>query len=88
MAARSYSGALTAGLILIALGVIFLIESFYAPFSAWRLIGRSWPLILILIGLKKIYGYFAWPAVRPHRTEFDRRSEPCRRSVALPCLQP
>ena len=34
MAARSYSGALTAGLILIALGVIFLIEGFYTPFSA------------------------------------------------------
>jgi len=65
MAARSYSGALTAGLILIALGVIFLIENLYAPFSAWRIIGRYWPLIPIFIGLKKIYGYFAWPAVPP-----------------------
>ncbi|HPY78244.1 MAG TPA: DUF5668 domain-containing protein [Anaerohalosphaeraceae bacterium] len=63
MAARLYSGTLTTGLILIALGVIFLIESFYAPFSAWRLIGRYWPLIPILIGLKKIYAYFTWPAV-------------------------
>jgi DUF4097 and DUF4098 domain-containing protein YvlB len=44
------SGALTAGLILIAIGVIFFIENIYGNFSAWRLLGRYWPLILILIG--------------------------------------
>ncbi|MBN1571058.1 MAG: hypothetical protein JXA73_24695 [Acidobacteria bacterium] len=60
MHARSYSGALTAGLILIALGVIFLIEGFYAPFSAWQLLARYWPIIPIIIGLKKIFNYFAW----------------------------
>lgn len=65
MAARSYSGALTAGLILIALGVIFLIEGFYSPFSAWRLIGKYWPVIPIIIGLKKIHAYFTWRAIPP-----------------------
>jgi cadmium resistance protein CadD (predicted permease) len=63
MKSRPYSGALTAGLILIALGVIFLIEGFYAPFSAWRLIGRYWPIIPIIIGLKKLFVYFTWPAI-------------------------
>lgn len=62
MPARSYSGALTAGLILIALGVIFLIEGFYAPFSAWHLLARYWPVIPIIIGLKRICLYFAWQA--------------------------
>ena len=62
MSSRSYNGALTAGLILIALGVIFLIEGFYAPFSAWHLLARYWPIIPIIIGLKKIVAYFAWQA--------------------------
>jgi hypothetical protein len=59
---RSHGGALTAGLILIALGVIFLIEGFYTPFSAWRLLARYWPIIPIIIGLKKIFAYFTWQA--------------------------
>jgi Domain of unknown function (DUF5668) len=65
MPARSHSGALTAGLILIALGVIFLIEGIYAPFSAWRLLARYWPIIPIIIGLKRIFLYFAWQANPP-----------------------
>ena len=60
MSARSHGGALTAGLILIALGLIFLTENLYAPFSAWRLIARYWPVILIIIGLRKIFLYFMW----------------------------
>jgi hypothetical protein len=65
MSARPLGGALTAGLILILLGTIFLIENFYAPFSAWRLIARYWPLIPIVIGLRRIYDYFTWPEVHP-----------------------
>ena len=65
MAASTRSGALTAGLILITLGVIFLIENFYAPFSAWRLIARYWPVILIIVGLRRLYSYFSWPAIPP-----------------------
>ncbi len=65
MSVRSHSGALTAGLILIALGVIFLVETFDASFSAWRLIGRYWPMILILIGVKRLYEYYTWPEVPP-----------------------
>lgn len=65
MSAFSHSGALTAGLILIVLGVIFLAESFYTPFSAWRLIARYWPLILILWGLRNLFLYFTWPETHP-----------------------
>jgi hypothetical protein len=63
--AYSRSGALTAGLILIALGVIFLAENFYASFSAWRMIARYWPVILIIIGIRRLYCYFAWPSIPP-----------------------
>ena len=65
MAICSRSGALTAGMILIILGAVFLAENFYASFSAWRLIARYWPLILIFIGVKRLYCYFTWPAVPP-----------------------
>ena len=65
MTAYSRGGALTAGLILIALGVIFLAENFYTPFSAWRLIARYWPVILIIIGVKRLFCFFAWPAIPP-----------------------
>jgi uncharacterized integral membrane protein len=65
MSARTRSGALTAGLILIVLGVIFLVENYYESFSAWRLIARYWPVILIIIGLRKMYLYFAWEEIPP-----------------------
>lgn len=64
MTARVRSGALTLGLILIAVGVIFLIGNWY-PISAWRLVATYWPVILILVGLKKIIGYFNWQEIPP-----------------------
>ena len=60
MAARTKRGALIAGLILISIGVIFFVENWYAGFSAWRLISRYWPILFIIIGLNKLYGYFTW----------------------------
>jgi hypothetical protein len=65
MAARSRGGALTAGLILIALGVIFLIESFHESFSAMHLFARYWPVIPIIIGVRRFYAYIAWQAYPP-----------------------
>ena len=65
MAPCSRNGALTAGLILIALGAIFLAENFYSSFSAWRMIARYWPVILIIIGIRRLYCYFAWPTIPP-----------------------
>ena len=60
MAARKTNGALTAGLILIALGIIFLLENWYGVFPFWRLFAKYWPVILIIIGLKKLHAYFTW----------------------------
>jgi hypothetical protein len=60
MAASKTNGALTAGLILIALGIIFLLENWYGVFSFWRLFAKYWPVILIIIGLKKLHAYFTW----------------------------
>jgi len=64
MAPRTRSGVLNAGLILIGIGILFLINNFY-EISAWRLIAKYWPVVLILIGLKKLVGYFMWQEVTP-----------------------
>jgi hypothetical protein len=53
-------GPLIAGLILIALGALFFLDIWYRDFSLWRFIGRYWPVILIIIGLRKLYLYFTW----------------------------
>jgi len=65
MAARSRGGVLIAGLVLIVIGTLFLLDNWYPDFSAWRLVARYWPVILILVGLRKIYGYFTWEQVPP-----------------------
>jgi hypothetical protein len=65
MTIRSRSGALTAGLILICIGLIFFLKNMYEHFSAWRLIARYWPAILIIIGLRKLYDYFTWQEIPP-----------------------
>jgi len=59
MSVRSRSGMLTAGLILMGVGLLFLLNNFFEV-SAWRLLARYWPLFLILIGIRKLYGYFTW----------------------------
>ncbi len=59
------SGALTAGFVLIAIGIIFLLENFYVPFSAWRLLMKYWPLILVFVGVKKLVQYFTWKETPP-----------------------
>ena len=63
------SGALTVGLILISLGIIFLLENLYAPFSAWHLIARYWPVILIIIGLNKVCTFFFQRKENPESSE-------------------
>ena len=65
MAVGTRSRALTAGVILIGIGLIFLLQNVYEQFSAWRLLARYWPVILILIGLRKIYDYLTWKEPPP-----------------------
>ncbi len=64
MAPRSRTGVLIAGLILISIGLIFMLNNFYGV-SAWRVIARYWPVILIIVGVKKLYGYFTWQEIPP-----------------------
>lgn len=65
MTASVRRGTLTAGLVLIAIGVVFFLEIWYESFSIWHLVGRYWPVLLILVGLNKLYGYFTWQESLP-----------------------
>lgn len=73
MAAISRDNTLTAGFLLIALGAIFLAENFIPSFSSLSLIARYWPLILIAIGLKRLYRFFVWPSVPPAPDRIPRK---------------
>ena len=65
MTTQSRSGPLWAGIILMSIGAIFLIETWFGSVSIWRMLARYWPIILILVGLKKLYLYFTWDEVIP-----------------------
>ena len=72
--ARGFSGgALAGGLILIVLGIIFMLENLYGGFSFWRIFARYWPLILILIGIRKLYGYFTWHEIPSVPTKIEEK---------------
>lgn len=60
--------ALSFGLFLIALGVVFLLEMWSPAFSAWRIIATYWPVLLIIVGLVKLWGYFTWREEVPPMT--------------------
>ncbi len=47
------------GLLLIVLGVLFLMNSFVPGLGVWDLVGRYWPVVLILWGLAKLYDHLA-----------------------------
>ncbi|MEW5974652.1 MAG: DUF5668 domain-containing protein [Acidobacteriota bacterium] len=49
--------SLTGPLILIAVGTLFLVHNL-TGFNIIRLIGRYWPLILIVVGVVKLWEYF------------------------------
>ncbi len=53
-------GALLFGLILILIGLAFLLSNWYPNLTMWHLTVRYWPLLLVLIGLSKLYGYFSY----------------------------
>jgi hypothetical protein len=62
---------MTGPLILITLGVLFLLNNLYPGDFP---IGRMWPVVLIVIGLVKIFEYF----------ERSNRSEPADRGQRRP----
>lgn len=73
MSAGSRKGALIFGLILIAIGLIFFLSNWYSTLTAWRLIARFWPVLLILIGAQKLYGYFTFVEEPPPADGSGRR---------------
>jgi hypothetical protein len=52
---RSFLGPI----ILIGIGVIFLLANLMPQFNPWELMFRYWPVILIVVGLGKIWDYYA-----------------------------
>ena len=60
MANETKKGALIAGIILIAIGIIFFLEIWSEQFSIWHFLGRLWPVFLIVVGIQKLYNYFSW----------------------------
>ena len=51
-------GSITGGLIVILVGVVFLVANLHPDLDLWSLLWRYWPVILILIGLGKIWDAF------------------------------
>ncbi len=45
------SGGMTAGLILIVLGILFLLGNLMHDFRVWHFITSLWPIILIIVGI-------------------------------------
>ena len=60
MSAGSRKGVLVFGLILIGIGLLFLLANWIPNISLGQLIVRYWPLLPILIGIRKLYGYAVW----------------------------
>ena len=71
---RGSGASLWVGITLVVIGIIFLTENWssYAkgvldrPFlDPWWLISRYWPVILILVGARKLYLHYTWTEVPP-----------------------
>ncbi len=45
------------GTIVLLIGLLFMLRNFGVHVNIWHLLGRYWPLLLILIGLKNIFEY-------------------------------
>ncbi len=60
MSAGSRKGALIFGLILIGIGLVFFLANWYSTLTFWQLVSRYWPVLLILIGAKKLYVHATW----------------------------
>jgi len=65
MRSHPRAGALVFGILLIVVGTLFLLHNWYPEFSAWYWLGRYWPVLLIIIGLKKLYGHFSYRSSPP-----------------------
>jgi uncharacterized membrane protein HdeD (DUF308 family) len=55
-------------MLLIVIGVLFLLNNLFPGFR----FGRMWPVILIVIGLAKIFEYFQ---TRPEKTDIKKEGQ-------------
>ena len=58
-AARVRRRSITGPVILICVGVFFLLGNILPGFHVWWFLSRYWPLILIVIGLGRVWDYYA-----------------------------
>lgn len=58
MASRRCCPSLLGGILWTGLGVLFLLRNFGIGPSVWQMIGRYWPILLILLGLGKVIEYY------------------------------
>lgn len=58
MASQKCCPSLLAGLLWTGLGVLFLLQNHGIGPDIWRLLGRYWPILLILLGLGKVIDYY------------------------------
>jgi hypothetical protein len=58
MASRKRCPSLLAGLLWTGIGVLFLLRNFGIGLDMWYLLGRYWPILLILLGLGKVIEYY------------------------------
>lgn len=52
-------GSFLWALILVAIGVIFLLQNFNPAIHPWHLLAKYWPVLIILWGLSKLFDYIA-----------------------------
>jgi len=81
MSARSRKGTLFFGLILIGIGLAFFLANWYSTLTAWQLLARYWPVLLILIGARKLYYYFTFSEEPPPAEPTAKRPRRRRQSL-------
>jgi len=59
-----HHGSIGGAIVLIALGGLFLYGTLHPDFHVWPFLGRYWPLILIFLGLGKLWDYY-WDRTHP-----------------------
>ena len=47
------------GIILLAIGLIFLLDNFGLDIDLWDVVTDYWPMVLIIIGIKMIYTHYS-----------------------------
>lgn len=64
---------MTAALIIIAVGIVFLLQNLgFFTSSVW---GAIWPIILIIVGISMLFGKFSLGSFRSSRHDKEEKKE-------------